>query len=128
MEIPLPLEILIVEDNELHRELIVRMLDLVGYAADVVTSGEEAIEAVEQKEYALILMDLAMPNLDGFATTAQIRKNLLPESYIIAVTALNFDNPKEAVRKAGMDDILQKPILLDDFRAALARFHDAQLS
>ncbi len=126
MEIPVSLEILIVEDNELHRELIVRMLELVGFSADVVTSGKEALEALEQKEYSLILMDLAMPQLDGFATTQQIRSNQMPDPYIIAVTALNMDNPKEQCRQAGMDDVLQKPVLIDDFRAALARFYTAQ--
>ncbi len=126
MEIPVSLDILIVDDNELHRELIVRMLDLVGYSADVVTSGEEALEAIEHKDYSLILMDLAMPRLDGFATTQQIRRTSLPDPYIIAVTALNMNNPKEECRQAGMDDVLQKPVLIDDFRAALARFYTSQ--
>jgi CheY-like chemotaxis protein len=122
MHIPLPLDILLVEDNELHRELIVRMLDLVGYSADVVTNGTEALQAVEKKEYELIFMDLAMPLLDGFETTRTIRShNAMQDTYIIAVTALS--SPKEKCRSAGIDDILQKPILLDDFRAALARFH-----
>ena len=128
MEIPVSLDILVVDDNELHRELIARMLDLVGYSADVVTSGEEALEAIEQKEYSLILMDLAMPRLDGFATTQQIRSASLPDPYIIAVTALNMDNPKEECRQAGMDDVLQKPVLIDDFRAAFARFYTSQYS
>ncbi|MFK7844064.1 MAG: response regulator [Rhodothermales bacterium] len=128
MEIPVSLDILIVDDNELHRELISRMLDLVGYSADVVTSGEEALEAIEQKDYSLILMDLAMPRLDGFATTQQIRSASLPDPYIIAVTALNMDNPKEECRQAGMDDVLQKPVLIDDFRAAIARFYTSQYS
>lgn len=128
MEIPVSLEILLVEDNELHRELIVRMLELVGYSADVVNSGEEALEALEKKDYTLILMDLAMPRLDGFATTEHIRNNLTPDPYIIAVTALNMDNPKEQCREAGMDDVLQKPVLIDDFRAAIARFYTTQYS
>ena len=128
MEIPVSLEILIVEDNELHRELIVRMLELVGYSADVVNGGEEALVAIEQKDYSLILMDLAMPRLDGFATTQQIRSNPVSDPYIIAVTALNMDNPKEQCLHAGMDDILQKPVLIDDFRAALARFYTSQFN
>ena len=126
MEIPVSLDILLVEDNQLHQELIVRMLELVVYSADVVNSGEAALEAIEQKDYTLILMDLAMPRLDGFATTKKIRSNPIPDPYIIAVTALNMDNPKEQCRQAGMDDILQKPVLIDDFRAALARYHTSQ--
>ncbi len=128
MEIPVSLEILLVEDNELHRELIVRMLELVGYSADVVNSGEEALAAIEEKDYSLILMDLAMPKLDGFATTERIRSTPISDPYIIAVTALNMDNPKEQCRQAGMDDVLQKPVLIDDFRAALARFYTSQYS
>ena len=128
MEIPVSLDILIVEDNELHRELIVRMLELVGFSADVATSGEEALEALEEKDYSLILMDLAMPQLDGFATTKHIRTHQPVDPYIIAVTALNMDNPREQCRRAGMDDVLQKPVLIDDFRAALARFYTSQLN
>ena len=126
MEIPVSLEILIVEDNALHQKLIVRMLELVGYAADVVNSGEEALEAIQKKDYTLILMDLAMPHLDGFATTRWIRSNQTAHPYIIAVTALHLKNPKEQCRLAGMDDVLQKPVLIEDFRAALARFYTSQ--
>lgn len=122
MPVPTPLEILLVEDNELHQELIVHMLNLVGYSADVVASGPEALQAVEKKTYELIFMDLAMPVLDGFETTKSIRSHGTSlDPYIIAVTALN--SPREKCKSAGIDDVLQKPILLDDFRAALARFH-----
>ena len=118
------MKILLVEDNELHRELMIRMLDLVGYTADVVANGTEALEAVAQTEYSLILMDLAMPQLDGFETTRSIRSgHRMLDPYIIAITAMNLDNPREQCRSAGIDDVLQKPVLIDDFRAALARYH-----
>ena len=104
------------------------MLELVGYSVDVAHSGEAALEAIEEKDYSLILMDLAMPHLDGFATTKKIRSHPIMDPYIIAVTALNMDNPKEQCRQAGMDDVLQKPVLIDDFRAALARFYNTQYS
>ena len=120
----MPLKILLVEDNELHRQLMVRMLDLVGYSADVVTNGTEALEAVEKKEYGLILMDLAMPQLDGFETTRHIRSHHdVLDPYIIAITAMNIDRPLDKCRTAGIDDVLQKPVLIDDFRAAIARYH-----
>lgn len=118
------LKILLVEDNELHRQLMVRMLDLVGYSADVVTNGSEALEAVEKNEYSLILMDLAMPKLDGFETTRHIRtQHEVLDPYIIAITAMNLDRPLDKCRTAGIDDVLQKPVLIDDFRAAIARYH-----
>ena len=124
--VPMQLEILLVEDNELHRQLMVRMLDLVGYSADVVTNGNEALEAVEKKDYSLILMDLAMPQLDGFETTRYIRtQHEVLDPYIIAITAMNLDSPRDKCRTAGIDDVLQKPVLIDDFRAAIARYHAA---
>ena len=122
-------DILLVDDNELHRELISRMLNHVGYAADIVTNGVEALEALENKEYQVILMDLAMPHLDGFATTRSIRNSENDsEPYIIAITALNIDAPKETMREAGMDDVLLKPVLLNDFRAALDRYKQNRLA
>ena len=124
------LEILLVDDNELHRELLSRMLKHVGYSADIVTNGLEALEALESKEYQLILMDLAMPHLDGFDTTRSIRNNDETESnpYIIAITALNIDSPKETIKEAGMDDVLLKPVLLNDFRAALDRYRQNRIA
>ena len=127
MPLPTSLAILLVEDNELHRELITRMLDHVGYSADVVTNGSEALEAVEKKDYELILMDLAMPKIDGFETTKTIRtQRSEPDPYIIAITALNLDTPRETCQEAGINDVLQKPILLADFRAAISRYYQAQ--
>ena len=123
------LEILLVDDNELHRELISRMLQHVGYSADIVTNGVEALEALESKEYQLILMDLAMPHLDGFDTTRSIRSNEGESNpYIIAITALNLDTPKETIKEAGMDDVLLKPVLLNDFRAALNRYRENRIA
>ena len=123
------LEILLVDDNELHRELISRMLQHVGYSADIVTNGLEALEALESKEYQLILMDLAMPHLDGFDTTRSIRNNDTESApYIIAITALNIDTPKETIKEAGMDDVLLKPVLLNDFRAALDRYRQNRIA
>ena len=124
MPISMPLKILLVEDNKLHQELMIRMLDLVGYDADVASNGSEALEAVEKNDYSLILMDLAMPKLDGFETSRHIRTELeMIDPYIIAVTAMNLDSPREQCLSAGIDDVLQKPVLIDDFRAALARYY-----
>lgn len=123
------LEILLVDDNELHRELMSRMLNHVGYEADIVTNGVEALEALESKDYELILMDLAMPRLDGFDTTRTIRNNDgEAEPYIIAITALNIDTPKETIKEAGIDDVLFKPVLLNDFRAALDRYRENRIA
>lgn len=122
-------DILLVDDNELHRELISRMLEHVGYEADIVTNGVEALEAMESKNYQLILMDLAMPHMDGFDTTRSIRNaETEAEPYIIAITALNIDTPKETIREAGMDDVLLKPVLLNDFRAALDRYRENRIA
>ena len=121
-----PQKVLLVEDNELHRELMTRMIKLVGYSADVVTCGSEALEAVSKYDYTLIVMDLAMPYLDGFETTRHIRtKHEVLDPYIIAITAMTLDSPREKCLSIGIDDVLQKPIMIDEFRAAIDRYHAA---
>ena len=129
MPVSTPLEILLVDDNDLHRELITRMLKHVGYTADVVSSGHEALEAVEKKKYSLILMDLAMPKLDGFETTRTIRDQETDiDPYIIAITALSLDTSKETIKSYGINDVLLKPVLLKDFRAALNRYKENRVA
>ena len=101
--------ILVAEDSEVNRMLMLRQLERLGIAADVVTNGREAIDAVARRDYPLILMDLRMPELDGFDATRAIRAaetgGHVP---IVAVTANAARADREACLAAGMDDHLEQ--------------------
>jgi CheY-like chemotaxis protein len=118
--------ILVAEDNIANQKIVVGQLDKLGYRADVVANGLEAVDAVARIRYALVLMDCQMPEMDGWEATAMIRKeegargsHRLP---IIAITANAMPGDREKCRKAGMDDYLAKPVTLEEIRAVLARW------
>lgn len=106
-------QILIVEDDVINQQVILRMLKNLGFQAEVVNNGLDAISAVENKFYDLILMDCEMPKLNGFDATRRIRtleKTLNRHSKIIALTAHAITSHKEKCLSAGMDDYIPKPI------------------
>lgn len=118
--------ILVAEDNIVNQKIAVIHLEKLGCRADVVANGLEAVDAVARIQYALVLMDCQMPEMDGWEATAMIRKKeeacgseRLP---IIAITANAMPGDREKCRKAGMDDYLAKPVTLDEIRAVLARW------
>ena len=118
----LPLRILLVEDNPTNRELALLMLARLGYSADVASNGREAVEAVREKVYDLVLMDVQMPELDGIEATRQIRSELGPHGpRITAMTAHALRGDREACLSAGMNDYVVKPIGVADLVAALER-------
>lgn len=117
------LRLLLVDDNDLNREVALALLHRLGLGADAADSGRAAIEAVARKAYDVIFMDLRMPELDGIETTRRILA-LLPEAKrprVIALSASAFEEDRVACRAAGMVDFLSKPLHLPDLRAALAR-------
>ncbi|MBL8151121.1 MAG: response regulator, partial [Blastocatellia bacterium] len=106
------LRILVAEDNLINQKVIVTMLKKFGYKADVVSNGLQALEAIKQKGYDIILMDVQMPEMDGLEATRQIRQLLPKESQpkIVAVTAGATQGDRENCIAAGMDDYLSKPV------------------
>jgi CheY-like chemotaxis protein len=105
--------VLLAEDNLVNQKLASILLQQLGLTVDVVDSGSKAIQAFERNEYAVILMDCQMPNMDGFEATKAIRKlEALRGSYtpIIAVTALAMVGDRERCIAVGMDDYISKPI------------------
>ncbi|MDY6784382.1 MAG: GAF domain-containing protein [Cyanobacteriota bacterium] len=118
---PLPLKILIADDNALNRMLLLQMLDHLGYKADSATNGKEAIAALECQLYNVVLMDVQMPEMNGLAATREIRSRWTVESgpHIIGVTGLTLPEEQEACLNAGMDTYLCKPICLDKLAEAL---------
>jgi signal transduction histidine kinase/CheY-like chemotaxis protein len=113
--------VLVVEDNPVNREVMTGMLEQLGCRPATAASGIEALERLERERYALVLMDLEMPGLDGFATTQRLRAREAERGSsrvpVVAVTAHALEGYRERCAAAGMDDYLTKPLVL----AALAR-------
>ncbi len=118
----LPLRLLLVEDNPTNRELALLMLERLGYSADVAANGSEAVDAIRQTVYDLVLMDIQMPELDGIEATRRIRAELGSAGpRIAAMTAHALPGDREACLAAGMDDYLVKPMGISDLVSVLQR-------
>jgi CheY-like chemotaxis protein len=117
------LRILLAEDNPMNQKVALRLLERLGYGADVATNGLEAIEALERRPYDVVLMDVQMPHLDGLDATRQICERWPEESRprIVAMTANALPEDREACFAAGMNDYVAKPIRAEELAAALKR-------
>ena len=117
--------ILVAEDNKINQLVAMNFLEKLGYDADLVENGKEAVEACKTKHYDLILMDQMMPVMDGIEATREIRKNdeTLSGSdiLIIALTANAMRGDRELLLDSGMDDYISKPVLLKDVKAVLEK-------
>ncbi|HUR82768.1 MAG TPA: response regulator [Thermoanaerobaculia bacterium] len=113
--------VLVAEDNPVNQKVAVRQLERAGISADAVANGVEAVEAVSRGDYALVLMDVQMPEMDGFAATRELRRRgaVVP---IVALTANALSGDRERCLAAGMDDYLSKPIAEEDLVRMLDRF------
>lgn len=125
-----PLRILIAEDNHVNQLLTVALIDKLGHKTDVAANGREAVEAVRALPYDMVLMDVMMPEMDGFEATAEIRmlpppKNRIP---IIALTANAMRGDDKVCLSRGMDDYLAKPIDFTKMAAAINRWGRARAS
>jgi signal transduction histidine kinase/DNA-binding response OmpR family regulator len=115
-----PLRILLAEDNAINRQVGTRMLESLGYRADVVENGAEAVEAVQRTGYDLILMDIHMPEMDGLEATRRIRALTgIDQPRIFAMTASVLDDERQACIDAGMDRHLAKPFRRHELEKAL---------
>lgn len=108
-------KILLVEDSEINRKLVCKILSNNNLVCDVATDGQEAVDAVKNKNYDLILMDCQMPVMDGYDATKKIRKIEGDSRHtpIIALTANALVKDDERCLKAGMDDYLSKPVSIE---------------
>jgi len=115
--------ILVVEDNRVNQQVLMIMLGYLGLTAELASDGVEAVEAVKNKDYDLILMDWQMPRMDGLEATRKIR-SLKGEHklVIIAVTANAMSGDIDKCLEAGMDDYLSKPIQKDILESTLRRW------
>jgi PAS domain S-box-containing protein len=117
------LRILLAEDNAVNQKLAIRLLERLGYEADLAENGLEVLEALERQPYDVILMDVQMPELDGLDATRRICEQW-PEGErprIIAMTANAMREDREACLAAGMDDYVAKPIRPDELAEALGQ-------
>jgi CheY-like chemotaxis protein len=117
-----PLRILLAEDNQVNQKLALRILEQMGYRADIASNGLEAIESVERQTYDVILMDVQMPEMDGLEATRQIVAKW-PQKHprIIGLTANALEGDREQCLAAGMDDYISKPIHIEELVDALER-------
>jgi PAS domain S-box-containing protein len=118
-----PLRILLAEDNAVNQKVALRLLERLGYRADVVSNGLEALEALERRQYDVVLMDVQMPELDGLDATRRINERWPAgrRPRIVAMTANALPEDREACLAAGMDDYVAKPIRSDELAEALRR-------
>ncbi|HEV7574609.1 MAG TPA: GAF domain-containing protein [Caldimonas sp.] len=116
-----PLRILLAEDNVVNQKLAMRLLQQMGYRADLAANGIEAVESVERQAYDVVLMDVQMPELDGLDATRQICARLPARQRprIVAMTANAMQGDRAMCLEAGMDDYLTKPIRVDQLVKAL---------
>ena len=115
VRLPLSGQILVAEDNRINQLYIVELLKFLGCHSDIASTGLEVLAKLQTNRYDLILMDCQMPEMDGFATSLEIRRReaaaeLPGRQLIIALTANALKGDRERCLAAGMDDYLSKPL------------------
>ncbi len=127
----LPIRVLLCDDNIVNQKVAMRLLQQMGYRADLAANGVEALAALDRQVYDLIFMDVMMPEMGGFEATGIIRdRQKLPAQHpnykspiiIVAMTASAMQGDREKCLAAGMDDYLAKPVRLDDVRTIVERW------
>lgn len=118
----LPLRVLVAEDNAVNQRVALRLLQRLGYRADVVANGLEVLDAVERQAYDLVLMDIQMPEMDGLQAARWIvqRRGASGLPRIVAMTANAMPGDREAYMAAGMDGYVAKPIDVAELATAIA--------
>ncbi|CAA9277597.1 MAG: hypothetical protein AVDCRST_MAG93-2981 [uncultured Chloroflexia bacterium] len=118
--------ILLAEDNPVNQRLAMLQLKKLGYVVDVVATGRAAVASLMAAEYALVLMDCQMPEMDGYTAAGAIRmierQQQRQHTPIVAMTASAMTSDRDASLAAGMDDFLAKPVRLADLQAMLKRW------
>jgi two-component system sensor histidine kinase/response regulator len=122
---PLRGRVLVAEDNAVNQKVAVMMLENLGYRADVAANGKEAVDSISRISYSAVLMDVQMPEMDGYEATAAIRKSeegARRRTPVIAMTANAMKGDREKALQAGMDDYIPKPVKLEELEVILAHW------
>jgi PAS domain S-box-containing protein len=116
--------LLVAEDNPVNREVACMQLQSLGYSADTVTNGREALEALQKSDYDIVLMDCQMPEMDGYEATSELRRleGNRKHTIVIALTANALQGDEAKCLSAGMDDYLSKPIKPEALEAVLEKW------
>lgn len=131
LALPDPHHVLVVEDNSLNRDLVAAMLSRLGQSCELVANGEQALEALAERDFDLVLMDLQMPVMDGLETARRWREQehqLLEQGRLaqplplVAVTANVLPHHRKVSFEAGMDDLISKPFTRRELRTILQRY------
>ena len=122
--------LLVAEDNPVNQLVAVRMLEKLGYRADVAANGSEAVDALMRIDYAAVLMDCQMPDMDGFEATREIRRRQSSgrRTPVIAMTAAAAEEDRDRCFQADMDDYISKPVRTEDLGGILAKWVPAEPS
>lgn len=118
-----PIDILIAEDNPVNQMLIMRILAKLGYKTIIVNNGLEALQKVSEQTFDVVLMDVQMPEMDGFEATRNIRQLGIEQPYIVAMTANALAEDREICLKQGMDNYVSKPMKLELLVSVLKEAH-----
>jgi len=118
------IRILVAEDHLMNQRVMLRMLERLGYTADAVSNGREAVSALTRSPYDIVLMDCQMPELDGYEATRVIRSSggRFRSTPIIAVTANAMDGDREKCLASGMSDYMSKPVLAQTLASTLEKW------
>ena len=129
-----PLRVLLADDNVINQKVALRLLQQMGYRADIANNGLEVLQAMERKPYDLIFMDVQMPELDGLEASRRIRQrqqqpspppNFARQVTIVAMTANAMQGDREKCLNAGMNDYIPKPVRPEALQAVLERVGSA---
>jgi signal transduction histidine kinase/CheY-like chemotaxis protein len=115
------MRILLAEDNAVNQRVMLHMLNYLGYRADVAADGVEVLRAMELQSYDLVLMDIQMPEMDGFETSKEIRRRWPKGPMIVALTAYALEGDREKCLGAGMDGYVAKPVKMNELADALSK-------
>src|SRR5262249_23097627 len=127
----LPLRVLLCDDNAINQKVALRLLQQMGYRADLAANGLEALAALERQAYDLVFMDVMMPEMGGLEATRLIRErqkqrsefpNYKSSIIVVAMTANAMQGDREKCLAAGMDDYIAKPVRLEDVRTIVERW------
>jgi len=123
-----PLEILVADDNPVNQKLIERILLKLGYKAEMTSNGLEALDRAKARQFDLVLMDVQMPEMDGFEATRQIRKLQIPQPAIVAMTANALAEDRDICLSNDMDNYISKPLRLDAIVSILKEVHGQKVA